>query len=167
LQELKEKFANNMIDFDTASLNEMNEESLTLCEKTAGKLLPIIEEVIKHMIKEEVPYTFNEPIDGIEKPDMRNILGFLNQNEWVYNLNIGNVMQISSVKHTDLMKVPRTEFELSRDSFLEKITILSVAYFCTSTELRFMMQLKEDPNMDIERNEIESEYWHAKSLEVA
>jgi hypothetical protein len=29
-----------------------------------------------------------------EKPDMRSVLGFLNQNEWVFNLNIGNIMQI-------------------------------------------------------------------------
>lgn len=91
----------------------------------------------------------------------------MNQNEWVYNLNIGNVMQISSVSHVDLMHAPRTEYELSREAFLEKITILSVAYFCTSTELRFILQVKEDPNIDVERKEIESEYWHAKSLEVA
>jgi hypothetical protein len=29
-----------------------------------------------------------------EIPDMRSVLGFLNQNEWVFNLNIGNIMQI-------------------------------------------------------------------------
>jgi hypothetical protein len=27
--------------------------------------------------------------------DMKNILGYLNQSEWVYSLNIGNIMQIS------------------------------------------------------------------------
>ena len=32
--------------------------------------------------------------DEEEKPDMRSVLGFLNQNEWIYNLNIGNIMQI-------------------------------------------------------------------------
>jgi hypothetical protein len=26
--------------------------------------------------------------------DMRSVLGFLNQNEWVYQLNIGNIMQL-------------------------------------------------------------------------
>ena len=36
----------------------------------------------------------NEDPDDIEeeKPDMRSVLGFLNQNEWIYNLNIGNIM---------------------------------------------------------------------------
>ena len=27
--------------------------------------------------------------------NMKNILGYLNQSEWVYSLNIGNIMQIS------------------------------------------------------------------------
>ena len=27
--------------------------------------------------------------------DMKNILGYLNQNEWIYSLNIGNIMQIA------------------------------------------------------------------------
>lgn len=122
--ELREKFANNLFDFDSASLNELNEESLTLTEKTACKILPIIEEVIKRMVKEQTPFTYSDDIDVPEKPDMRNILGFLNQNEWVYNLNIGNVMQIPSISHVELMNTPRTEFELTRESFLEKITIL-------------------------------------------
>ena len=165
IAELKEKLASNMIDFDTASLNELNEESLTLTEKSASKILPIIEEIMKRMIKEKIDYNYSPDIH--EKPDMRNILGFLNQNEWVYNLNIGNIMQISSVSNVDLMQVPRTEYELTRESFLEKLTILSVAYFCTSTELRFIIQLKEDPSIDFERKEIESEYWHSKSLEIA
>lgn len=29
--------------------------------------------------------------------DMRSVLGFLNQNEWVYSLNIGNIMQLQPV----------------------------------------------------------------------
>jgi hypothetical protein len=167
LLELKEKFANNLFDFDSASLNELNEESLTLTEKTACKLLPIIEEIIKRMVKEQTPFTYWDDIEMIEKPDMRNILGFLNQNEWVYNLNIGNVMQIPSISHVDLMNTTRTEYELSRESFLEKLTILWVAYFCTSTELRFILQLKEEEKWNIAKKEIESEFWHAKSLEIA
>lgn len=113
-----------MFDMDSASIVELNEESLTLMEKTSTKLLPIIEEVIKRMIKENKPYQFNNTLEANEKPDIRNILGFLNQNEWVYSLNIGNIMQISSISHKELMHVPRTENELSRESFLEKITIL-------------------------------------------
>lgn len=42
-----------------------------------------------------------------------------------------------------------------------------MAYFCTSTELRFILQLKEESKLNIEKKEIESEFWHAKSLEIA
>ena len=67
-------------------------KSISLHERTAVKLLPILEEVLKVLVKESEPC----PVDFIpekrEEPDMRSILGFLNQNEWVYNLNIGNIM---------------------------------------------------------------------------
>jgi hypothetical protein len=37
----------------------------------------------------------------------------------------------------------RNECELSREGFLEKIALLSVAYFCVSTEMRFILQSRE------------------------
>lgn len=39
----------------------------------------------------------------------------------------------------DLLSSTRNETELSRDSFLEKLSLLSVAYFCVSTEMRFIL----------------------------
>ena len=46
-----------------------------------------------------------------------------------------------------------------------------VAYFCVSTEIRFIIQLKDElnkiPSFDIGFKTKESEYWHAKSLEIA
>lgn len=77
--------------------------------------------------------------DRQEEADMRSILGFLNQNEWVYNLNIGNIMQIQALSNKELLFVPKDEYELTRDSFLEKIAIVSVGYFCISTEMRFLI----------------------------
>lgn len=159
------------MDFDTATLNGLNEESMSIQEKLAIKLLPIVEEVLKHMIKEKQDYNFNEEVEVKDQADMRNILGFLNQNEWVYNLNIGNIMQIESVSNSDLMNAKTMEYELTRESFLDKITLLCVAYFCTSTEIRFILQLREDESLEdpeeVKKRETESEYWHAKSLEVA
>lgn len=29
---------------------------------------------------------------AVGEADMKNILGYLNQNEWIYSLNIGNIM---------------------------------------------------------------------------
>jgi len=46
-----------------------------------------------------------------------------------------------------------------------------VSYFCISTEIRFIIQLKEEIDQCKEFDPVvkakESEYWHAKSLEIA
>lgn len=39
----------------------------------------------------------------VGNPDMKNILGYLNQNEWLYSLNIGNIMQIAPLTLQDFM----------------------------------------------------------------
>jgi hypothetical protein len=70
---------------------------------------------------------------------MRSILGFLNQTEWIYSLNIGNIMQLAPLTLADMHMCNRNENELSRDSFLEKLSLLSVSYFCVSTEMRFII----------------------------
>lgn len=98
---------------------------------------------------------------------MRIVLGYLNQLELVSSLNIGNLMQIVPVKIKDLLTVPRNETEFNRESFIWKIALIWVAYFCISTEIRFIIQLKEDPSYDEKTKSEESEYWHAKSLEIA
>lgn len=47
-----------------------------------------------------------------------------------------------------------------------------VSYFCVSTEIRFIIQLKEEleankDTFNIEQKTKESQYWHTKSLEIA
>jgi hypothetical protein len=74
---------------------------------------------------------------------MRTVLGFLNQNEWILNLNIGNIMQIQPVRMRDFMQMSRNEHQLSRESFLEKLQLLIVSYFCVSTEMRFIVQQRQ------------------------
>ena len=65
----------------------------------------------------------------------------------------------------------RNESEMSRDAFLETLSFLIVAYFCISTEIRFIITLKEEIKsgkpFDPEVKQRESEFWHAKSLELA
>lgn len=52
-------------------------------------------------------------------------------------------MQIQAISMKELLSSTRNEQELSRDSFLEKLSLLSVAYFCVSTEMRFILQSRE------------------------
>lgn len=42
-----------------------------------------------------------------------------------------------------------------------------MSYFCISTELRFLVQIKDDPAIDPQMKKRESEFWHAKALEIA
>ena len=78
-------------------------------------------------------------------------------------------MQIQPLSMKEFLVVNRDEAELSRDSFLNKLSILAVSYFCMSTEMRFLLQSRANylkPEVKRER-ELESEYWHAKALEMA
>lgn len=66
-----------------------------------------------------------------------------------------------------MLEQGKNEMELTRDSFIAKLSFLAVSYFCYSTEIRFILQMKEDVTWDIATKQRESEYWHAKSLEIA
>lgn len=76
-------------------------------------------------------------------------------------------MQLQPFTLKDLLEQGKNELELTRDSFIGKVSFLSVSYFCYSTEIRFILQMKEDPTFDPVIKQKESEYWHAKSLEIA
>lgn len=57
--------------------------------------------------------------------------------------------------------------ELTRESFIKKVSVLAISYFCYSTEIRFIIQMKEDIAFDTPEKQQESEYWHSKSLEIS
>lgn len=102
-----------------------------------------------------------------EQADMKYILGYLNQGENLQNVTIGNMMQLQIYDIKDLLQESENELELSRESFINKITLMVIAYFCYSTEIRFIIQTKEDPLFDTQKGKKEQEYWHTKCLEVA
>jgi tetratricopeptide (TPR) repeat protein len=179
-----------------AAMYNYLEDDLSLIERTAQRVKPIIESLVSHLVKEkkidDIESIDRESLSEDEKshvsvenvnepsavknnkkvnkkiePDMRIVLGYLNQLEMIANLNIGNIMQIVPIKIEDLLSVPRNETEFNRASFIDKISLLWVAYFCISTEIRFIIQLKEDETFDEKTKNEESEYWHAKSLEIS
>jgi hypothetical protein len=105
-------------------------ETATLLERTAVKLMPIVQEIVNRMVPEKTldglmngssssaafarEGSANMSFEGkslnntdsnffdlnnLKKNkydqnqfDMRNVLGYLNQNEWLWALNIGNIM---------------------------------------------------------------------------
>ena len=54
---------------------------------------------------------------------------------------------------------------------MDVISFIIVGYFCASTEIRFIIQLKEEipkfKNFSVEKKSKESEMWHSMSLDVA
>jgi hypothetical protein len=60
------------------------------------------------------------------------------EEDWIYNLNIGNVMHLQPINLDEMALHLDNTHELSRDALLEKIILLTVGYFCVGTELRFL-----------------------------
>ena len=162
---------------------------LSLLAKTSIKLLPIAEELENRLVPENIvlkesfddtdheeirqqennnPKTTEDFNTVFDKVDMRNLLGYLNQSDWIWSLNIGNIMQISPLTMQDIYTTSSIEYELSRELVLEKICFLAVSYFCVSTELRFIVQMKQDDEVaDPILRRRESEYFHGKALDIA
>jgi hypothetical protein len=106
-----------------------------MLERTAYRILPIIQDCASRMIKSNdlSPYDDRKQIEisggglnEIIKPklNMKAVLGYLNQSEWLYLLNIGNIMQITPLTVHDLYSNTTFEVELTRDAILEKVNIL-------------------------------------------
>ena len=70
--------------------------------------------------------------------NVKTILGVKEADDWIFNLNIGNVMHLLPMSLEELNLHIDNSHELSRDAMLEKIILVSVAYFCIGTELRFL-----------------------------
>ena len=72
------------------------------------------------------------------KIKVRTMLGKKCKEDWIYNVNIGNVMHLFPLSLDELAIHADTTHEISRDAMFEKIILLAVSYFCLGTELRFL-----------------------------
>ena len=81
------------------------------------------------------------------KINARNVLGIKHQDDWIFNLNIGNIMHLAPLSFDDLnsyayiqrsgvpanskASIQNVDYlnELHKDTLLEKILFLSVGYF--------------------------------------
>ena len=67
---------------------------------------------------------------------------FNQKDDWIKLLNIDNIMYLSALNYDDLDLESDPKYELLRDSILEKVIMLSVAYFSLATELRHLSKDK-------------------------
>lgn len=81
-----------------------------MLERTAYRVYPIIKEICSKMVTSKINYQIKVPKDDEESTDsldykqvnMKVLLGYLNQSEWLHLLNIGNIMQITPLTIHDL-----------------------------------------------------------------
>jgi hypothetical protein len=95
--------------------------------------------------------------------DMRNMLGFLNQNLYHDYLNITNIMKLKRLDFRDVYSIRSPDLTITRENLIERIMILITSYFCMGTELRFLKQKR----LDGFENTQDAEYWHGKALEIS
>ena len=140
--------------------NEDDEENFVEKIKESYK---IISELYKRVIKVRGFNSNESNINGIEKDDkknnnfssyskyrskemksfsnnitlisnIRNIFGnSIKKDDWIKLLNIGNIMYLSALNYEDLDLDSDPKYELLRDAILEKVVMLTVAYFCIAT----------------------------------
>ena len=93
--------------------------------------------------------------------NIRNIFGnSIKKDDWIKLLNIGNIMYLSALNYEDLDLDSDPKYELLRDAILEKVVMLTVAYFCIATELRLL-----SPNKN--NKKINGEYFHYLAVEFS
>jgi len=63
-------------------------------------------------------------------------------------------------------RLEQTTHELGKDSMLEKIVLVSVAYFCIATEMRFIMTKKLTAEGESFTKQ-DSEAFHAQALQIS
>jgi hypothetical protein len=73
---------------------------------------------------------------------VRNNLGVRDPTNWIFNLNIANVMNMTPMNADELESGGNEDDklyqELTNDTMLEKIILFVVSYFCVGTEIRFV-----------------------------
>src|ERR1700733_4975204 len=98
---------------------------------------------------------------------VRNVLGLRHSEDWIFNLNIGNVMHLSLMGVEELNAKLETTHELCKDSMLEKIVLISTSYFCIGTEMRFLMSKTHNSNSFMGFTKKDSEVFHAKAMHIS
>ncbi len=93
--------------------------------------------------------------------NIRHIFGnTIKKDDWIQLLNIGNIMYLSPLNYEDLELDSDPKYELLRDAILEKVVMLTVAYFCIATELRFL-------SIDKSNYKTNGEFYHYKAVEFS
>ena len=73
----------------------------------------------------------------------RNMLGIRKFDDWINNLEIGNIMHLNPITASELMQNIGKHHEFQKDPMLKKLVLLCVSLFSIETEMRMMVQFDE------------------------
>ena len=156
---------------------------LSILQRSYVAIMPIIKLIYKCLVKEEgvseeleskaesyvdfehesINYDRTYKNKDPNIIDMKNILGFMNQNLYHDYMNITNIMKLKRLDFRDVYGWRSTDLILTRECIVERLILLVSSYFCIGTELRFLKQLNADGFKDNK----DAEFWHGKAVELA
>eukprot|EP00347_Sterkiella_histriomuscorum_P020259 403338486 len=94
----------------------------------------------------------------------RNMLGVRKFDDWINNLEIGNIMHLNPITTQELMQNIGKHHEFQKDPMLKKLVLLSVSLFSIATEMRMMVQFDQKDKEVKDTLQNSSEVWHAQSV---
>ena len=108
-QEVHEQELQDQLSDDDASRQDLifYDDQISMLERTAYRVYPIIEEICTKLVssrtkqKRKLSQSSSDSLDYTQV-NMKSLLGYLNQSEWLHLLNIGNIMQITPLTIHDL-----------------------------------------------------------------
>ncbi len=91
----------------------------------------------------------------------RNMLGVRKFDDWINNLEIGNIMHLNPITTAELLQNIGKHHEFQKDPMLKKLVLMTVAFFSIATEMRMMVQFDSKDKRVKEELKQCSELWHA------
>jgi len=84
------------------------------------------------------------------------VLGVKDHTDWTYQVHLPDFMLVQSMSIQELNDRTGIQLEFTKDAVLMKVCLLSISYFCASTELQFL-----------EENEKEAKRMHELAVKLA
>lgn len=102
----------------------------------------------------------SQPVDSAKTPrlELRSALGVQHYDDWVYSINISDIMLIQPLTVFELKSDLEPFAELTRDFLLDKVCLLLVSYYCLATELRLLYGRERL---------LQAHDYHSKALQIA
>ena len=151
---------NNKKDINNFNESKSKKNVKTIYNNNYIHIKNVITKIAKNSVKnnnENLPFNYYDSYLNFRKNEIDNYIernitlrdiktifenNFNQKDDWIKLLNIENIMYLSALNYEDLDLESEPKYELLRDSILEKVIMLSVAYYCLSKELRYFSKDK-------------------------